>query len=229
MPADNLIEAIVDFTEREAYTDILIWPGEHTRIKTPLGWVPVGELTDGGRPAAIDQQMLVKLIGTLCGEDDWLEQMRKTKRSRSFMMPLDRKGARLRFKVAQCTSRDDVAGKADAFTVNIRKLPAAVPTLQVTGLPQTVGQMLTRAGGLVLVTGTVCSGKTTTLASLVDFLNHQRRANIITLERLTEYVFKSDKSVIIQRTVPENVSTFLEGIEDALDGQAVDVLSLIHI
>jgi len=228
MPADNLIESIVEFVERDTYTDIFIRPGEQTRIKTPLGWMLVSELAQGARPAPIDREMLEQLIGTLTGEAEWLSQMKASKQSLAFMMPLDRQGARLRFKVALCAprakTRPDEAHTD--FTINIRKLPANVPAIQATGLPQSVTTMLVPAGGLVIVTGTVCCGKTTTLASFVDYLNQHRHANIITLEHLTEYLFKPNKSIITQRTIPDEVCTFLKGIEDALDGQAVDVMMI---
>jgi twitching motility protein PilT len=228
MPADNWIETIVEFVEREAYTDIFIRPGNETRIKTPLGWVLVSDLAKGSRPAPIDRNMLEQLIGTLTGDGEWLGKMKRSAQSLAFMMPLDRRGARLRFKVALCAPGAN-AGHGDVpsdFTVNIRKLPATIPTIQATGLPQSLTSMLTQAGGLLIVTGTVCCGKTTTLASLVDYLNHHRHANIITLERLTEYLFKADQSIITQRTIPGEVPTFLKGIEDALDGQAVDVMMI---
>ena len=228
MPADQLIEAIIEFVEREAYTDIFIRPGEQTRIKTPIGWVLVGELAPGSRPAPIDRHLLEQLIGALARDAEWFGKLQATRQSLAFMMPLDRKGARLRFKVALCAPRADVPqddGPSD-FTVNIRKLPATVPTVAATGLPASVTDLLMHAGGLVIVTGPTGSGKTTTLASLVDHLNHHRHANIITLEHLAEYVFRPDKSIITQRTISDEAPTFLQGIEDALDGQAVDVMMI---
>jgi twitching motility protein PilT len=61
---------------------------------------------------------------------------------------------------------------------------------------------------------------------LVQQLNTSRYANVITLERLREYLFPSGKCMITQRTVPVPVPSFLQGIQDALDGQAVDVLMI---
>lgn len=223
----NFIEGVVDFVEKEAYTDIFLRPSEFTRLKTPRGWIEVGELTKSN-PSAVSGEVLESLVAQLSGRENWLNDMTKTSESFAFMVPLDQKGARLRIKVARCTSRAGSPSKSNKidYTVNIRKLPAVIPVLQKIGLPRSVEGMLTPAGGLVIVTGPVCSGKSTTLASMIEHINGHRRANIITLESLAEYIFASNKSIITQRTVPTDVATFFTGIKDALDGQAVDVLMI---
>ncbi len=224
----NMIEQIVEFVEKEAYTDIFIRPDEETRIKTPRGWLPVSAFASGSRPAPIARDMLKNLIASLSDDERWFEDMTAKKESLAFMLPLDEKGARLRFKIAECAPRSQTGrGKPQKdFTVNIRKLPAKIPSIASTGLPRSVTDMLKPSGGLVLVTGTVCSGKTTTLASMVDHINHHRHANIVTLEKLVEYFIAPDKSIVTQRTIPHEVPSFLKGIEDALDGQAVDVMMI---
>lgn len=222
----NLITTIIDFVEKETYTDIFIRPGEHTRLKTPRGWIPLGDLA-GGNPSTIDFKMLEDMVSSLSRRRDWLQEMRAHSESFSFMVPLDEKGARLRFKVARCSPRADAdSNDRIDFTVNVRKLHSKILTLPATGLPTNVVDMLTPAGGLVVVTGPVCSGKTTTLASMIDHINNSRHANIITLEYLTEYLFPQNKSIITQRTIPTDAPSYLTGIQDALDGQAVDVMML---
>jgi len=224
----QVIEQIVDIVEKEAYTDIFIRPDEETRIKTPKGWLPVSEIAKGSRPTPISRSMLTELIGALSGNERWDADMADKRESLAFMLPMDEKGTRLRFKIAECAPRaSGQRGKvANDFTVNIRKLPSKIPTIASLSLPRTVTDMLKSSGGLVLVTGPTGSGKTTTLASMVDHINRNRYANIVTLEKLVEYVIAPEKSIITQRTVPHPVPSFLKGIEDALDGQAVDVMMI---
>ena len=131
--------------------------------------------------------------------------------------------ARQRAKVALCA--DPSGGNSD-FTVHLRNLPMKIPPLAALGLPGTLPNLLSSAGGLLIITGTVGSGKTTTMASLVQELNNSRYANVIALESLSEYLFPPGKSMITQRTVPVPVPNFLQGLKDALDGQAVDVIMI---
>jgi twitching motility protein PilT len=224
----QVIEQILDVVEKEAYTDIFIRPEEETRIKTPKGWMPVSQLAEGTRPTPIKREMLTELIAALSGNTEWYRQMADRRESLAFMLPMDEKGTRLRFKIAECAPRaSGHRGKViNDFTVNIRKLPSKIPTIASLGLPRSATDMLKSSGGLLLVTGPTGSGKTTTLASMVDHINRNRYANIVTLEKLVEYVIPQDKSIVTQRTIPDPVPTFLKGIEDALDGQAVDVMMI---
>jgi twitching motility protein PilT len=223
MADEPVIAPILDLIENETYTDIFLRARMETRVKTPRGWLPISQLAKGTRPHVPQRQWLSAFVAQMSGNDRCLEEMVASEKSVSFMFPFDQREIRLRCKVALCA--DTLSDGAD-FTVHIRNLPIKVPPLQALGLPQIITQMLSPAGGLVIVTGQICSGKTTTLASLVNYINDNRYANIISLEYLTEYIFQSNKSIITQRTVPHPVPTFLEGIQDALDGQAVDVMMI---
>ena len=220
---ESLVAPLLDAIENEVYTDLFLRPGMETRVKTPTGWMPVSALAKGTRPAAPQREWLVNFVSQMSGMPNWLQTMQSSRASFSFMFPFDPRELRLRCKVALCSEAD---GGVNGFTVNLRNLPRKIPPLMALGLPNAVTQLLAPSGGLVIVTGQICSGKTTTLASLVHHLNETRASNIVALEQLNEYVHTSARSIVTQRTVPETVPTFLQGIQDALDGQAVDVMMI---
>lgn len=83
----------------------------------------------------------------------------------------------------------------------LRLLPFKIPAPETLGIPPAVIEMTTKKRGLVLVTGPTGSGKSTTLASLINVINHNRDEHIITLEDPIEYLHRSDKSIVNQREV----------------------------
>ncbi len=105
-----------------------------------------------------------------------------------------------------------MTGVAGVFRV----IPPKIPTMQELGLPPVVEKMLHANQGLILVTGATGTGKTTTLAAMIDWLNRNRRYNIITLEDPIEFMHESKESLVVQRSVGVHVKSFSEGLHDAL-------------
>ncbi|MCX5682495.1 MAG: PilT/PilU family type 4a pilus ATPase, partial [Planctomycetota bacterium] len=97
-----------------------------------------------------------------------------------------------------------------------RAIPGTVPELASLNLPEVVTEFAEMEQGLVLVTGETGSGKSTTLASMVDHINHKRQAHIVTLEDPIEYFLVSDQCVIEQREVGEDVKDFASGLRHVL-------------
>ncbi len=98
----------------------------------------------------------------------------------------------------------------------LRLIPNQVPDIHTLGLPLTEFGPLLNGGGLILVTGVTGSGKSTTLAGMIDYINKRRRCKIITLEDPIEYVHPHMKAVISQREVGSDTPTFLDGLTSAL-------------
>jgi len=91
----------------------------------------------------------------------------------------------------------------------IRRVKAEIPTYAELHLPQVYSDIVEKSSeGLVLVVGVTGSGKSSTLAAMVDHVNHTRGVNIITVEDPVEYRFKSDKSIISQREIGIDVESF---------------------
>ena len=105
-----------------------------------------------------------------------------------------------------------VSGIGAAF----RLVNTNIPSLKELGMPPAVEKFIDAHQGLVLVTGATGTGKSTTLASMVDLLNRTRRLNIITLEDPIEHIHSSQKSLVVQREVGTHVDSFANGLRAAL-------------
>ncbi len=98
----------------------------------------------------------------------------------------------------------------------LRLLPSAMLTLEQLRLPPVVKDLLGRARGLILVTGPTGSGKSTTLASMINWINENQPGHIITIEDPIEYTHKHKKCMITQREVGSDLPSFAEGVRAAL-------------
>ncbi|MCA1808491.1 MAG: type IV pilus twitching motility protein PilT [Lentisphaerae bacterium] len=98
----------------------------------------------------------------------------------------------------------------------LRQIPSKLLSLDEIGLPAQVKDLLYRPRGLILVTGPTGSGKTSTLASMIDLINTERDCHIITIEDPIEYYHDHKKSVITQREIGVDVPNFKEALRRAL-------------
>jgi twitching motility protein PilT len=98
----------------------------------------------------------------------------------------------------------------------LRALGSSIPSIELLNLPPVVVETSKRPRGLVLVTGPTGSGKTTTLAALLDHINHTRAEHILTIEDPIEFVYKSDRSLVHQRQLNEDTRSFGNALRAAL-------------
>ena len=105
-----------------------------------------------------------------------------------------------------------ITGIGGAFRI----ISPTIPSLEELSIPESVEKMLHAHQGLILVTGATGTGKSTTLAAMIDWLNTNRKFNIITLEDPIEYIHTSKQSLIIQRSVGTHVKSFADGLHAAL-------------
>ncbi|MDO5476773.1 MAG: PilT/PilU family type 4a pilus ATPase [Eubacteriales bacterium] len=101
-------------------------------------------------------------------------------------------------------------------SVALRLLSEKIPRLDTLGLPPAALSLTDLHKGIVLVTGETGSGKSTTLAALLDHINHTRRDHIVTLEDPVEYVYKPDKCAINQREIGRDTRSFSDGLRASL-------------
>jgi twitching motility protein PilT len=102
------------------------------------------------------------------------------------------------------------------YAAALRALSSKIPNFDQLNLPDIVREMSERPRGLVLVTGPTGSGKTTTLAAMVDLINRTRAEHILTVEDPIEYVFPNVKSLIHQRQKGEDTKSFSNALKSAL-------------
>jgi twitching motility protein PilT len=97
----------------------------------------------------------------------------------------------------------------------IRAIVGIVPAFDQLGLPEVIRDLSLRKRGLILVTGTTGSGKSTTLASMIDHINEHTSSNIVTIEDPIEFLYKDKKSIISQREVASDTSGFSPALRSA--------------
>lgn len=112
--------------------------------------------------------------------------------------------------------RVNIFSQKGYYTTVLRKLETDVPSIESMHFPDAFGKMATELNGLVLFTGATGTGKTTSLAALLDRINHQRSVHVITLEDPIEYVHPQRKSTFNQRELGNDFSSFAVGMRAAL-------------
>ena len=104
-----------------------------------------------------------------------------------------------------------------------RLISDVIPTPEMIGLPPVLTQLMQKKQGLILITGPTGSGKSTTLASLLDQVNHRDSRHVITIEDPIEYVYEHDRCVIEQREIGVDATSFSKGLRSAMR-QAPDII-----
>jgi len=117
--------------------------------------------------------------------------------------------AEIRFRVNLFYERDNMGLVARVITEKI-------PTLEDLGMPKVVYDLANLQQGLILVTGPTGCGKSTTLAAMINYINQNRNCSIITLEDPIEFMFKHDKSTIMQRQLGTDMVSFAQGLKHVL-------------
>lgn len=100
--------------------------------------------------------------------------------------------------------------------IAIRLIPSIIPSLEELHLPEVIRKFTILKNGLVLVTGTTGSGKSTTLASIIDEINHTQKKHILTIEDPVEFIHNHRGCMISQREVGQDVPSFSEAIRSAM-------------
>lgn len=112
--------------------------------------------------------------------------------------------------------------------VVVRYIPGAVPPLDSLGLPAVLKEIVMQKRGLVLMIGATGSGKSTSLAAMIDYRNGEKSGHILTLEDPVEYIFKNRKSIVNQREIGTDTKAFHVALKNALR-QAPDCILIGEI
>ena len=119
--------------------------------------------------------------------------------------------------------RVNVFRQRGTIAIVIRHIKAKIPAFEELHLPEIIRDLALTRRGLVLVTGTTGSGKSTTLASMLDYINQKEAVNIITVEDPIEYLYKDEKAIISQREIGVDTLSYANALRAALR-QDPDVL-----
>lgn len=118
--------------------------------------------------------------------------------------------------IAGVRCRISIFRQQGGWSIAIRLLNDHIPSIQELGLPSAVKDLATYGEGLVLVTGVTGSGKSTTLAAILDIINKNYKYHIVTIEDPVEYVYTPDKCIINQREVGKDTKSYMSGLHEAL-------------
>ncbi|HST49850.1 type IV pilus twitching motility protein PilT [Jatrophihabitans sp.] len=116
----------------------------------------------------------------------------------------------------QARIRGNTFSQRGEITLALRMIPRQIPTMQQLGLPPVLEHFTRQHQGLVLVTGPTGSGKSTTLASMIDQINTHRACHILTIEDPIEYVHEHKRSAVSQREVGSDTGSFPDALRAAL-------------
>lgn len=193
----DITREILDLIDlKRTFTDIHIEQDRPIMIKTPRGWTPASE----------EPVMLEELVPTLAAiDEDWQARLQQGAIDRPFVLTR----CRLRCNIYR-------SGGGRRVAISLRRLPLQPMPIEKLGLPSYVRNMVDSTRGLILVTGPTGSGKTTTIASLLDHINRTRNSHLITIEEPIEYVIESRQSIVSQREVPTDTPNFSTGLREAL-------------
>jgi len=163
-----------------------------------------GELIDIPEKKALANKELEQMIFSLISEEEKKRFLAEKELDLGFEMDDE-----TRFRVNLHFERGN-------YGLVARIIPNVIPTMDSLDLSKVVYDLINLKQGLIMVTGPTGCGKSTSLAAMVNYINGQRRCNIITLEDPIEYLFKSDKSVVIQRQLGSDMLSFGNGLKHAL-------------
>jgi twitching motility protein PilT len=112
--------------------------------------------------------------------------------------------------------RGNVFKQRGCVSMVVRQIPFAIKTFDQLGLPGSIAKMAEKPRGLVLVTGPTGSGKSTTLAAMIDKINRERKGHIITVEDPIEFIHKHQSCIINQREIGSDTKSFASALKYAL-------------
>ncbi|MBR1982400.1 MAG: type IV pilus twitching motility protein PilT [Akkermansia sp.] len=198
---DVFFQALVD----QGGSDLHLSEGEPPKIRVHGDVTPI-------REEPLTHEEMVELMEPICPPKLWKEYCEIG--DADFAYEMDETS---RFR---CNYMKQQRGYCCVF----RLIPTKILTLEQLNVPEQIKRFGEMRSGLVLVTGPTGSGKSTTLAALIDYINTNFSRHIITVEEPIEFVHPSKKSIITQREVPNNCPTFADGLRASLREDADIVL-----
>ncbi|MBN1368911.1 MAG: type IV pilus twitching motility protein PilT [Dehalococcoidaceae bacterium] len=194
MHIDDILRRMVEFKASDV----------HLRVPSPPVFRIDGNLVVQTEFPAMTQEILEKLFEHITSS----EQRQVFERERELDFAYSVSGlARYRVNVMQ---------QRGTLSMAFRMVPFKILTIEELGLPQVCKQLILKPRGMILVTGPTGSGKSTTMAAMLDYLNETRACNVITIEDPIEYLHRNKKCLIAQRDLGDDTHSFDAALKHSL-------------
>ncbi len=191
-----LIEKLAHYARNYSLSDIHIHSNEAIAIRVS------GDIEVQAEDF-ISREMVEGFIQSIMDE----EQAAEYEKNKQLDMALSHED--LRFRV-------NIYNTMNGPAIVMRKIETELPEMDILGLPNPVVNIANEENGLVLVTGPTGSGKSTTLAALIDKINQERKVNIITCEDPIEFIHHSKRGIVSQREVGKDATSFAAALKAML-------------
>ncbi|PYK38460.1 MAG: type IV pili twitching motility protein PilT [Verrucomicrobia bacterium] len=191
------LDQFLNVVVKQEASDLHIGEGQPPKIRKHGDIMPIR-----GEPVSRDEA--AAMLSEVCGPQKW--EIFEERGDLDFAYEMDTAS---RF-------RSNYFKQANGYGAVFRLIPTKISTLEELGIPVVVKQFGHLRGGLVLVTGPTGSGKTTTQAALLDYINENFSKHIVTIEEPIEFVHEHKRSIITQREVPGDSRTFPDALKAAL-------------
>src|SRR5881409_164179 len=190
---DRFLSVIV----KHGGSDLHIGEGEPPKMRMHGDIMPI-------RAEPVKREEAVQMMSEVCGPHNW--EIFEQHGDLDFAYEMDQAS---RF-------RSNYFKQSNGYGAAFRLIPTKIATLEELGIPVIVKEFAHLRGGLVLVTGPTGSGKTTTQAALIDFINQNFSKHVVTIEEPIEFVHENKRSIVTQREVPTDSISFPAGLKAAL-------------
>lgn len=160
---------------------------------------------------------LVKFSKNIFTKEDGIQLAKELLRTR-FSELIEKKSVDFTYKLNDdYRFRVNIFFQIDGVSAVFRVIPVRIPTIEELNLPDTIKKIADETmRGVILITGPTGSGKTTTIASMINRINHNRNSHVVTIEDPVEFVYKDDKCIINQRAIGEDCNSFADSLRAAL-------------
>lgn len=152
----------------------------------------------------LTHETVLEGVTKLCDDEKFEKLNREGEINFSFSIP-----EQGRFRV-------NIIKQRGTYSISIRILKLVIPSREILGLPDVLFELSSQSRGLIVVSGASGSGRSTTMAAILQFLNETQNFNIITIESPIEYLFKHSNSIVVQRDVGIDCESIYEGVKNIM-------------
>jgi len=191
------VDQFLQIVVRQDASDLHIAEGQPPKIRTHGDIMAI-------RAEPISHDEVTRMLSEVCGQNNW--DIFQKHGDLDFAYQMDE----------QSRFRTNYFKQSDGYGAAFRLIPTKISSVEELGVPVVIKEFAHLRGGLVLVTGPTGSGKTTTQAALIDFINQNFSRHVVTIEEPIEFVHENKRSIVTQREVPTDSLSFPAGLKAAL-------------